>query len=61
MTQLLPSPKFQATINKIDEWVEKLRIKVNQSKYMHITVILRNQTCPTVQMGNVALPQKNEV
>jgi hypothetical protein len=28
---------------------------------MHITFILRNQTCPTVQMGNVDLPQKNEV
>jgi hypothetical protein len=28
---------------------------------MHITFILSNQTCATVQMGHVDLPQKNEV
>jgi hypothetical protein len=60
-TAILASMKFQATINKIDEWLEKWKIKVNQSKYTHITLFLRNQTCPTVQMGNVAIPQKNEV
>jgi hypothetical protein len=53
--------KLQATINKIDEWAKKWRIKINQSKSMHITFNLRNQTCPTVQLGSVDLPQKNEV
>jgi hypothetical protein len=28
---------------------------------MHITVTLRKQTCPTVQMDNVHLSKKNEV
>jgi hypothetical protein len=28
---------------------------------MHITFTLRNQTFPTVQSGNVDLPQKNQV
>jgi hypothetical protein len=28
---------------------------------MHITFSVRNQTCPTVQMGSVDLPKKNEV
>jgi aspartate carbamoyltransferase regulatory subunit len=46
----------QATINKIDDWAKKWRIKINQSKSMHITITLRNQTCLTVQMGNVDLP-----
>jgi hypothetical protein len=55
------SLKLQATNNKIDAWEKKRRIKINQSKPTHITFTLRNQTCPTVQMGNVALPQKNEV
>jgi hypothetical protein len=50
-----------ATINKIDEWAKKWRIKISQSKSTHITFTLRNQTCPTVQMDSVDLPQKNEV
>jgi hypothetical protein len=53
--------KFQAATNKIDDWAKKWRIKVNQSKSTHITFTPRNQTCPTVQMGNVNPPQKNEV
>jgi hypothetical protein len=48
----ITSMKLQTIINKI---------KINQSKSMHITFTLRNQTCPTVQMGSVDLPQKNEV
>jgi hypothetical protein len=53
--------KLQATINKIDDWGKKWRIKINQDKSTHITFTLRNQTCPTVQMGSVALPQEKEV
>jgi hypothetical protein len=48
--------KLQATINKINDWAKKCRIKINQSKSTHITFTLRNQTCPTVQMASVALP-----
>jgi hypothetical protein len=55
------SMKLQATTNKIDDLAMKWRIKINQSKYTHITFTLRNQTCSTVQMGSVDLPQKNEV
>jgi hypothetical protein len=53
--------KLQATINKIDDWVKKWRIEINQSRSTHITFKLHNQTCPTVQMGNVDPSQKNEV
>jgi hypothetical protein len=53
--------KLQATIKKISNWAKKWRIKINQSKSTHITSTLRNQTCPTMQMDNVHLPQKNEV
>jgi hypothetical protein len=55
------SMKLQATINTIEDWANKWRIKINKSISMHITVTLRNQTCQRVQMGNVDLPQKNEV
>jgi hypothetical protein len=57
----IASMKLQATINKIDEWAKKWRIKINQSKSKHITFTVSNQTCPTVQMDSVDLPQKNEV
>jgi hypothetical protein len=51
--------KLQATINKMDDWAMKWRMKINQSKSTHITFTLRYQTCPTVRMGSVDLPQKN--
>jgi hypothetical protein len=53
--------EIQATINKADDWVKKWRIKINQSKSTHITSTRSNQTCPTVQMGSVDLPQIKEV
>jgi sugar phosphate isomerase/epimerase len=51
--------KFQATINKIDDWAKKWRIKIKQihAYYIHPT----HPNCPPGQMGNVDLPQKNEV
>jgi hypothetical protein len=53
--------KHQATINMIEVWAKKRRIKINQSKSTHITFSLCNQTCSTVQMSDVDLSQKNEV
>jgi hypothetical protein len=53
----IASMKLQASMNKIDVWAKKWRIKLNQSKSTRIAFILRNQTCPTVQMGDVDLPQ----
>jgi hypothetical protein len=55
---VIASMKLQAIINKIDYWAKKWRIKVNQSEYTRIKFTLRNQTCPIVQMANVALPKK---
>jgi hypothetical protein len=53
--------QLQATINKIDGWAKKWRIKINQSKSTHVTPTLRNQTCPTVEIGNIDLSQENGV
>jgi hypothetical protein len=57
----IASMKLQATINKINDLEKKWRIKITQSKSMHITFTIHNQTCLTVQMDNVDLHQKNEV
>jgi hypothetical protein len=54
----IASMKLQVANNKIDDWIKKWRIKINQSKTTHIIITLCNQTCPTMQMGNVALPGK---
>jgi hypothetical protein len=43
--------KLQAIISKIDDWVKKWRIKINQSKSTRITFTLHNQTSLTMQMG----------
>jgi hypothetical protein len=40
---------------------KKWKTKVNRNKSTCISFALRNQTCPTVQVGSVALPQRNEV
>jgi hypothetical protein len=55
----IASIKHRATINKMDDWAKKWRIKIDKST--HIIFTLRNQTCPTVQLDNVDLPQKNKV
>jgi hypothetical protein len=54
----IASVKVQDNIKVINDWVKKCRIKINESKFTHISFALRNQTCPTVQMGGVALPQQ---
>jgi hypothetical protein len=54
----MASMKLQPTINEINVWEKKWRNKVNQSTSTHISFTLLNQTCPTVQMDNVALPQE---
>jgi hypothetical protein len=56
----IASMKLQDNVNKINDWAKIWRIKVNENKYKHIPFTLRNQTCPTVQTGNVALPQKTK-
>jgi hypothetical protein len=50
--------KLQATVNKIDEWAKKWRIKINQSKSTHITFTLRKQTCPTAKWAVLIYPRK---
>jgi hypothetical protein len=57
---MIASMKLEPTVNKIDDSAKKLRIKINQKKFMHILSTIRNQTCLTVQVGNVDLPQRNE-
>jgi predicted metal-dependent RNase len=54
----IASGKLQVTNNKIDDWAKKWRIKLNQSKYTHITFTAHNLTCPTVQRAMSLHPSK---
>lgn len=56
------SVKVRDNANVINDWAKKCRIKINKSNFTHISFTLRNQTCPTVQLGNVAtIPPNKEV
>jgi hypothetical protein len=50
------SIKLRVTMNKIDDCAKNPTLKLNQSTFTHIIFTLGIQTCPVVQMGNVALP-----
>jgi hypothetical protein len=60
-TKILATHEEPAIASMKLHWAKKWRIKIAQRKSKHITFTRHNQTCPTVQMGSVDLPQKNEV
>ena len=57
----LASQNINAHMKKIESWLAKWRIKVNEQKSTHVTFTLRKETCPTVLLNNVAIPKTNEV
>jgi hypothetical protein len=57
----IASMKLQATVNKINDWAKKWRIKINQNKFTHIIFNLRNQTCPDSPNGQCCCTEKFEV
>lgn len=55
------SRELQEHLNKVDQWLKKWQIKVNETKSAHVTFTLRKKTCPSVTMNGVRLPQETEV
>lgn len=53
--------KIQESLNKIEEWTARWRIKVNEAKSAHVTFILRRETCPSVKINRNEIPQCDEV
>jgi hypothetical protein len=45
----------------IQNWLQKLKIKVNETKTSHITFALRKDNCPAVRINQTALPQVESV
>lgn len=52
---------LQKTLDKVQTWANKWRIKVNESKSVHITFTTKHKTCPEVTFNNQIVPQKSEV
>jgi hypothetical protein len=54
----IASQKLQTDLLAIQDWFNKLRMKANESKSIHITFTTRKETCPAVHISSVQLPQE---
>lgn len=48
------SKKIQNSLNNIEKWTKRWRIKVNEAKCVHVTFTTRHETCPIVQLNGVS-------
>lgn len=55
------SANLQEHVHEIEDWLDKWRIKVNESKSVHITFTLNKQTCPQITLNAVNVPQKTDI
>lgn len=53
----IASKRLQTGLNNIQEWLSTWRIRANESKSVQVTFTTRKETCPTVTLNNIALPQ----
>lgn len=52
---------LQDSLNEVQEWLNKWRIKASASKSVHITFALRRGNCPSVKLGDQQLPHNDSV
>jgi hypothetical protein len=57
----IPSLNLQEHLNSIEKWLQKWKIKVNESKSSHITFTLRKGHCPAVNINQTITPQTESV
>lgn len=56
---IVASENLQAHIEKIQDWCQSWRLKVNANKSVHVTFTLRVGTCPRVKINNAEIPQSD--
>lgn len=56
----MASRNLQIHLNKIQSWLNRWRIKANETKSSHITFTMRRETCPAVTLNNQQIPQTEE-
>lgn len=52
---------LQEHIYKLERWLKKWRIKVNEQKCSHITFTLRRETCAHITINSQMIPQQTNV
>lgn len=57
----IASADLQEHVHRIEDWFDKWRIKVNESKSVHITFTLNKQTCPAITLNGVQVPQQKDI
>lgn len=55
------SELLQNSLNKVDDWLKKWRMKASASKSVHVTFSLRRGDCSPVNLGNHPLPHSDTV
>lgn len=53
------SSMLQKSLNEIQDWLKKWRMKANEGKSVQVTFTTRKETCPAVCLNNVVLPQSD--
>lgn len=49
--------RVQDHLRKLEPWLDKWRMKINEQKSTHITFTLRKSTSPPVLINNKEIPQ----
>lgn len=60
-SKTIASDKLQNHLILIEKWLKKWRIKINETKSVHVTFTMKKSTCPPVALNNVLLPQASSV
>ena len=55
------SRNLQEHLFTIQNWLQKWKIKVNETKSSHITFTLRKDNCPAISINQTVLPQVESV
>ncbi|CAB0033665.1 unnamed protein product [Trichogramma brassicae] len=55
------SSNLQNHISKVETWYKSWRMKVNETKSIHMTFTLCTKTCPSVFLNGINIPQDNVV
>lgn len=55
------SQTLQESLNEVQSWLKKWRIRANENKSKHITFTNRRETCPQVTLNSKVIPQADSV
>lgn len=55
------SRKLQMHLNLFEEWLQRWRIKANETKSVHITFALKRGNCPPVLLNGTHIPQSDAI